>query len=174
MVGLRSGGRPCCASCGVGIRKSLDEEFGAGTQANTRCLKHRTKVKVVIQLNNLYQNGPNGQPYFLKQIKRAILDYEVTHGMCRGVDYEITAIAFGEGAPLALDNNATERQSLENPFQPMVEELMDMGVEFCFCQNTGRRLKVPHKHVLPGFKYVTAGLTAMVDFQTDGYVPLTW
>lgn len=157
---LRAETLPCPAGLVTG--KTLDEEFGVGTQEKTRCLKHRSKLKLVVQPNKLYQHGSSGQPYMLKQMKQALADYEVA------------AIIFGEGAPLALNNDATAPHGTENPFQPLVQELMDMGVGFYFCQNTGGRLKVQSRHVLPGFKYVTSGLTAIVDFQNEGYVPLVW
>ena len=66
-----------------------------------------------------------------------------------------------------------------NNLQPVVEELMDKGVKFYFCMNTLRGLakKLPFvadtedltSRVIPGVEFVTGGLTALADFQKQGY-----
>jgi len=64
-----------------------------------------------------------------------------------------------------------------NKFQSQVEDLMDEGVRFFFCQNTTRGFirngTLPAgdatAQLIDGVEYVTAGVTAISDLQEQGY-----
>jgi intracellular sulfur oxidation DsrE/DsrF family protein len=43
------------------------------------------------------------------------------------------------------------------------------GVKFYFCQNTARSMKVSTDQLIPGVEYVTAGISALADFQSNGW-----
>ena len=107
-------------------------------------------------------------PYALGNIRNILDDYEITHGMKAGRDYEVVAVLHGSGGRLALKGN---------PFASQVEQLMARGVKFYFCQNTTRGFI--RNGILPaynataqlieGMQYTTAGLTSIADFQARGY-----
>lgn len=161
--------------CPVGLVSgmTLDAEFGPGTQELTKCIKTRHQVKMVVQLNQ-------GNGYGLGNIKNIIQDYEITHGMVRGRDYEIVAVIHSGGGVMALKdeglNGAGQPVAGRNPYQGKIEELMAQGVKFYFCQNTTRAYlgtRVPvggaTAELIPGMLYTTAGLTSIADFQVQGY-----
>ena len=64
-----------------------------------------------------------------------------------------------------------------NPFKAQVEALMARGVTFYLCENTVRGLIKAGllqegnvaAGVIPGVKYVTAGLAAISDFEALGW-----
>lgn len=174
--------------CPVGLvsGKTLDDEFGPGTadrpgtQELTKCIKKRHKVKMVVQLNQ-------GNGYGLGNITNIIDDYEITHGMERGRDYEIVAVIHSAGGMMALkDKVSINAQGVEvhrNASQETIKTLMGKGVKFYFCQNTTRAFVrngiLPTyagdanvsatAELIPGMLYTTAGLTSIADFQAQGY-----
>lgn len=161
-------------ACPVGLVTglTLDQEFGAGTSTITHCLERRHKVKLVVQINQFcLDNVPNAQctrPFGLIHLANMIDDYEITHGMVPGRDYEMVAVAHTAGGALMVKGN---------PFELQVQRLMARGVKFYMCQNATRALirsgALPAgdatSHIIGGVEYVTAGVTAVVDFQYQGY-----
>lgn len=175
-------------ACPVGLVKglSLDDEFGPGTQQLTRCLQKRTQVKMVLQINQFKTS--TGAAYGLGNIGNIIDDYEITHGMVRGRDYEIAVVLHGPGGMMALKDTsytggvAPALVSGRNPFEAQVRALMDKGVKFYFCQNTTRAYlnngTLPKYQttgisatgqLIEGMQYTTAGLTSIADFEAAGY-----
>lgn len=169
------------AECPVGLvsNMTLDAEFGPGTQKLTKCITKRSQVKMVVQLNQ-------GNGYGLGNIANIIDDYEITHGMVRGRDYEIVAVIHSGGGSMALTNDGYNGAGLvvtgRNPAQAKIEELMGKGVKFYFCQNTTRAYVkngiLPNfqttghsatEQLIKGMQYTTAGLTSIADFQAAGY-----
>ncbi len=157
--------------CPVGLLngKTLDEEFGPGTQQITRCLEKREDVKVLYQINKACRDEACSRPYALGNIRNAINDYKITHGMALGKGFDIVAIVHSGGAPLVLDNNSSTPSSITNPFQDQMQALLDAGVKVYFCQNTARSKGIVTNQLIPGIKYITAGVTAIADFQLLGY-----
>jgi intracellular sulfur oxidation DsrE/DsrF family protein len=174
--------------CPVGLVKglSLDDEFGPGTQQLTRCLQKRAQVKMVVQINQFKTS--TGAAYGLGNIGNIIDDYEITHGMVRGRDYEIAVVLHGPGGMMALkDTSYTGGASPtlvsgRNPFEGQVRGLMAKGVKFYFCQNTTRAYlsngTLPKyqatgisatAQLIEGMQYTTAGLTSIADFEAAGY-----
>ena len=157
-------------NCPVGLVNglTLDEEFGPGTSEITRCLKSK-RIKVLYQINAACGNAECTKPYSLGNIQNAINDYEITHGLTLGVNFDIVAVAYGAGYRLMTANDALEPFAEENPFQSQVESLLTQGVKFYFCQNTSRSKGIVTANLIPGIKYVTSGVTAITDFQLLGY-----
>ena len=189
---------------------TLDLEFGNGTQDLTTCLSNRKKVQIVMQLNQVCRDSyathpvdndglPTGESskvvnnvatcasnraYALGNIKNMIKDFEYTNGM-EPDDYEIKVVVHSGGGYVLLKdesyNGAGDWVTGRNKFQGQVEELMDMGVEFYFCQNTtrgfirngtlpaGDLMGGATAQLIDGVKYVTAGVTAISDLQEQGY-----
>ena len=164
--------------CPVGLVTglTLDEEFGPGSAEITHCLTQRKKVKLVVQANQFCMDNVSNtectRPYALLNLTKMIEDYEITHGMKPGRDYVMAVIAHTKGGPLMLKDEAI------NPFRSQVENLLQKGVKFYLCQNATRSMidrgLLPHgdatANIIDGVEYVTAGITAVVDFQYQGYV----
>lgn len=164
-------GTVAAADCPVDLvsGKTLDEEFGPGTAELTRCLNNTDDVKVVYQVNTMCKDALCSAPYALGNIKNAVKDYEITHGMVRGEDYQIVAIVHSGGTGLVLNNSAAMPNAINNPFQNAMEELIGMGVKVYYCQNTARKKKVTTDQLISGISFVTSGVTAIADFQLKGY-----
>ena len=172
--------------CPVGLVNglTLDQEFGPGTSMITRCIKKRRHVRVLFQINRFCANSTVDNetmspfkstctsPYALGEMMNVIHDYEITEGM-KPSDFKMIAVAYGKGGFLLLKGN---------PFQAQIEALMKDGVHFYFCQNTARGfikagfLPNPQTTGMPaadglidGVTYVTAGVSAILDFQALGY-----
>ena len=164
--------------CPVGLVNglTLDQEFGEGSAKITHCLSNRTRVKLMIQANQFcmdnVSNAECTRPYALGNLVKIIEDYEITHGMKPGRDYEIAVIAHTAGGPLMISDTS------KNQFAPRVSALLEKGVKFYLCQNAVRAMintgLLPAgdttANIVPGVEYVTAGLTAVADFQYQGYV----
>jgi intracellular sulfur oxidation DsrE/DsrF family protein len=161
-------------TCPVGLVSgmTLDTEFGSGTSAITHCLTRRHDVRLVLQINQYcLDNVPNSQctrPFGLIHLTNMIDDYEITNGMVAGRDYQIVVVAHTAGGALMVKGN---------PFEGQVKTLMARGVKFYICQNATRALirsgVLPPgnatANIIDGVEYVTAGVTAIVDFEARGY-----
>ncbi len=163
--------------CPVGLvnNLTLNEEFGPDTQELTRCNKVRHNVKLLIQINAY---GTDARAYALGNIVNVINDYEITYGMRPGKDYEIVAVVHSGGGPLVIKNGTTGDlvHYVTNTHEAEVEDLIDAGVKFYFCQNTTRSMQKAGSlpadatsTLIPGVQYVTAGIAAIADFQAQGY-----
>ena len=182
--------------CPVGLVSglSLDDEFGPGAQELTRCIKQRHDVKVVVQINQFCQDAAGNanraactRPYALGNINNILNDYEITHGMVPGRDFEVVAVVHSGGGFLTVKdesyNGAGVLLSGRNQFQGQVEALMARGVKFYFCQNTTRAYLnngyLPKyadtglsatDQLIDGMEYTTAGVSAIADLQKLGYL----
>ena len=176
-------------ACPVGLVKglTLDEEFGAGTQELTKCNQVRHDVKLLIQINQYCGNSACTRAYALHNIYNVIADYEVTYGMKPGRDYEIVGIIHSGGGSLAVKDGTTGDgvHVVQNAFEDDVKDLMNKGVKFYFCMNTVRGFQgagrlpadatsalvtsVDDNGVTHSVGYVTAGISALADFQARGY-----
>ncbi len=161
-------------ACPAGLVKglTLDQEFGAGTQENTRCIERRHNLKLVVQINQLNHYGSTTLPYALGNLDNIIADYDITYGLERGRDYEIVAVVTGPAGVMMLNNRAATPNARTNPFQAQVETLISKGVQFHLCQNTARTMSIKNDQLIPGVKFVTAGVSALADFQLKGYTYL--
>ncbi|MFZ0788274.1 MAG: hypothetical protein WAM94_01475, partial [Chromatiaceae bacterium] len=125
-------------------------------------------------------------PYALGNIRNMIDDYEITHGMEQGKDYEIVAVVNCSGGWQMLKNEGLDGNGNpvtgRNQFEGVVSGLIEDGVRFYFCQNTTRSFV--SGNILPtalettdgatgelidGVEYTTAGVTAISDLQSKGY-----
>ena len=179
-------------ACPVGLVNgmTIDEEFGAGVQEKTRCLENRKEVKLVMQVNmacrdttvvwnsdtnsyaleNHARSCGEKRGFGIAQMKNMIADYMVTHGI-DSENLDLNIIVHGGGGTMLMDMPW-------NKLKDEVKGLIAKGVKFHFCMNTVRGmapkmgLTIPQftSKVIPGVTYVTGGLTALGDFQEEGYV----
>jgi len=168
-------------ACPVGLVNglTLDEEFGPGASAITHCVKVRHHLRVAVEINRKCR-GTMGAgrvcdgsgPAALGNMENMIKDYEITNGMKRGLDYEMIAIVHGSGGFLLIKGNEYEAR---------IQNLMQEGVKFYFCQNTARgfiRAGIltqgdATSQLIDGVEYVTAGFTALADKQQQGWSVVT-
>jgi len=174
---------------------AIDAEFGPGAQAITQCLKNRTKVKVVVRVDNAFMTDAFGAarfnaPLFLTNIEKMITEYEITHAMKIGEDIDIRVVFSGTGAVLATTSHsiftgAAMRWNAEiaagkhggspmyvgpeNPYISVVERGLAKGMKFYLCQEASRSLGITMANKIPGINFVPAAHAATADFQMDGY-----
>lgn len=148
---------------------SIDQKFGPGSMDVTRCLSHTKHVKILYQVNTECKNSKCDAPYAVGNIINHINDMEITHGM-DARDYEIVVIVHSAGWKLVLNNNAVEKHAADNPFQAAMESLVARpSVKVLFCQNTANSKGVVKANMIDGIGFVTAGVSAIADLQSDGY-----
>ncbi len=178
----RGGNNACPVGLVAGL--TLDEEFGPGASDLTHCIKRRHHVRVVVEINRACRSATAdmdadgncaGGPAALGNMVNMIKDYEITYGMKQGRDYEMVAVVHGSGGRLLLNNFKP------NGYVSQVQSLMSQGVKFYFCQNTVRGFMHGGligagdavNEVIPGVQFVTAGFTALSDFQAQGWTQVT-
>ncbi len=153
--------------CLPDLAQAIDEEFGPGTAGKTRPLNHTRNVRFLFQVNQLYKDPAQTQPFAVENILNTLSDFE-NHSMGEQ-DYHLVAIVHAEGWPLILDNNATDRHQTVNPFPADMEDLLQRNIRVFFCLNTARKKNVRACQVISGVEFVTSGVTAIADFQAEGY-----
>ena len=146
----------------------LDASYGDGTGLRTRRLSRTRDVKLLFQINQLFKDPQQTQPYGGENILNAIADFG-QHGMTPQ-DFQIVALVHAEGWRQILNNEARPCHEIANPFQREVEQLLAQGVEVYFCLNTARKKNVQAGHVIDGVKFVTSGVTALADLQAEGFI----
>ena len=152
----------------AGDTVSFEDKFGVGTTELMNCLQERDDVRVVMQVNSFVDG--KGRPYGFRNLPNMINDYEITNGM-KSSDYEISVIIHSGGYPFVLDPAApgAHPEAYKNTFAGMVSDLIDRGIKVYFCMNTAAAKGIKTDQMLSGVQYVTAGLTAVADFQEQGY-----
>lgn len=147
-----------------------DNEFGPGSTAITRCLANTSNAnvtKVVIGINWTMKPGTTDKPYGMPNIFKALKDYEVTHGMVAGEDFEVVAVVHSQGWKWVM--NETGGHPGVNPNPDLINDLLARGVKMFICQNTSRKVGIQKADLLEGVGFVTAGITAIMDFRMEGY-----
>ena len=106
----QAGSNEC--SMGYVNNLSLDVEYGPSTQELMRCIERRHNVKEVIQLNQFCQDAAENadraactRPYGRGNIGKLLNDYEVTHGMTTGRDFELVGGLCGRGYLAVKDDS---------------------------------------------------------------------
>ena len=173
---------------------TIDEEFGEGSEAITRCLKKRKNAKVVISINGAHPSDKNGNAQlskarFLSNIEYMRENYEDVHDMKIGEDVKVVAVAASSGAlllttqhpawaraktddsePTCMGNETRfSGKTCPNPFKHLVERAQEIGVKFYLCQMASRVLSIKKPNVIPGVKFVPGAHIAVADYQLLGY-----
>ena len=165
-------------NCPSDIAASVEAEFGSGdgaAAAATRCLENlggRRKVRVVYQVNQECKGydaaGNCTAAYAVGNIINALNDYKM-QGMTNGRNFEIVAIVHGSGWKLILNDSRNKYPGTAAGSSAGVADLLAQGVKVYFCQNTARSKGVVFSDLVPGVEFVTSGVTALADFQIEGY-----
>jgi len=173
---------------------TMDEEFGEGTQAITRCIVKRNRAKVVVSINGAHPSDKNGninlnKARFLSNIEYFRENYEDVHNMKIGQDVTVVAVAGSSGAlllttehpawirakssdiePTCLgDETRFAGKTCVNPFKDLVVRAQEIGVEFYICQMASRTLGIKKPMLVPGVNFVPGAHLAVADFQQIGY-----
>ena len=168
---------PCPVTPYNGVT-SMDEEFGAGTQAITQCVRVRSNAKVVIAVESTHPLDPygivqTGRATYLSNIEKMVRNYEVVHGMTIGKDVDIVVVFSQSGAALATKSHPIFAKSNAgnptNPFISLVQYGMQKGIKFYLCQEASRTLGIKKDNVIDGVNFVAGGHLAVADFQQMGY-----
>ncbi|BAU47537.1 hypothetical protein SVA_0958 [Sulfurifustis variabilis] len=157
---------------------SMDDEFGYGAQAITRCLQVRRHAKVVVSVDHAFFYNAFGQVQtnratFLSNIEHMVRNYENVHGMTIGKDVEVAVVFSESGALLAATQHPAFAQASggnpANPFVHLVEYGLQKGFRFYLCQTAARNLGIDMQKKIEGVRFVPGGHIAVADFQLQGY-----
>lgn len=164
--------RNCVASPwtdAAGNTISVDDKFGAGSAAVTRCLAKPVGSKIVYQLNKFCDDAACTKPYAIGNILNHIRDLEVTHGVSRR-DFAMVVVIHSGAWKQVLDPAKGHPNASENVFAEQVKSLIaHPSVRVLFCQNTANSNKVQLGQMIDGVGFVTAGVSAITDLQRVGY-----
>jgi len=134
---------------------TFQDKFGDGVMESLRCNERRSKVRMVMQVN-AYEQG--GKPYGFRNLPNIINDFEKTHGI---ENWKIAVVVHSGGGDFVLNGNKYE--ALVSGF------VANPNVDVYFCLNTAAAKGWTTDMIIPGVKFVPAGLSAIMDFQYQGY-----
>ncbi len=61
------------------------------------------------------------------------------------------------------------RYGVDNPNYEMVKALMEAGTEIIFCGQSSKSRNFPKEDLIPGCKIALSAMTALIQFQNEGY-----
>ena len=148
---------------------SVDQKFGDGSAAVTRCLAETDAIKVLYQVNTFCEDVACTKPYALGNVLNQITDLEVTHGI-KASQYEIVLVIHAGGWNMVLDPAKGHPDAASNIFSAKVAGLVKRpNVKVLFCQNTASANKITLDQMIAGIGFVTSGVSAITDLQEVGY-----
>ncbi|MBI3776262.1 MAG: DsrE family protein, partial [Gammaproteobacteria bacterium] len=148
---------------------TVDQKFGDGAAAVTRCLAKPKGMKVVYQFNKYCEDTACTKVYAVGNILNHIRDLEVTHGVPAG-EFQMMVIVHAGGWKAVLDPAKGHPNAADNVFADQIKTLIaTRGVKVMFCQNTANSNKVLLSQMLDGVGFVTSGVSALADLQRIGY-----
>ena len=174
------------------LNRTMDEEFGPGTQEITHCLKKRKNARVVVSINAAHPSNKAGvvqteRARFLSNIEYMRENYEDLHRMKIGKDVKVVAVANSSGALLMTTHHPAwmrdkadvndpdcpmkpvAGKTCSNPFRHLVERAQEIGVKFYLCQTASRVIGIKKAYKIEGVDYVPGGHLAVADLQMLGY-----
>lgn len=158
--------------------RTMDNEFGYGSQDMTQCLRVRHHAKVVISVSHPFFFNHKGEyqknrATFLSNLDHLTRNYERVHGMTIGKDVEVVVVLLETGGILASTGHPFFAQVnggvATNPFVQQVQDAQAKGIKFYLCQTAARNLGITRANLLPGIEFVPGGHIAVADFQMQGY-----
>lgn len=83
---------------------------------------------------------------------------------------QVALIVHNKASTDLLNNTQyKERFGTDNPNAPLIKALMESGAEVVFCGQSSMARKVPAEQVLDGVKLSLSAMTALIQFQNQGY-----
>lgn len=168
-------GRGRSADCPYTAMNTMDNEFGAGTSANTTCIAKRHHIRTVINMSSADVNK-TGRAQQLVNVQNVVQNYEGMYGMQIDKDYEIVVVGHGKGGKWLVNDaayNAATGTTAGNPSRALIEQLIAHGIPIYMCQNTMRGNGWKSSDLIPGVREVPAGVAAVIDLGERGYVVVT-
>lgn len=163
----------------LGLSPVAYAEPSDASQNNTKPplqIVHQTGIKVAVQIN-LTDALPNGVSKQVLAAKNLHDQYKAL-GMKQGKDYEIVMVFRGEGAQFLLTDAAYDQKVKQphpkgNPNRAMLDALNKDGVVMYECAVAMKGKGYTPQDLLPYSRIVESGITALVDLQKSGYLPVT-
>ncbi len=137
---------------------TFEDKFGPGVMEGLHCNERRSKVRMVMQVNQYAQGG---KPYGFRNLGNIVKDFEMTHGI---ENWKIAVVVHSGGGNLVLKDSAA------NDYVSDIQEwVAHPNVDVYFCLNTAAAKGWKTDQIIEGVKFVPAGLSAIMDFQYRGY-----
>jgi intracellular sulfur oxidation DsrE/DsrF family protein len=147
--------------------------LGNKTSDVTTCIETQKGVMAAMAWNSsITHKTGNGQQVI--NTRNLMNDWENSYGMEVDEDYEVLAVAYGKGGRWVLNDAAyMAKYGTVNPGTAQVLSLLSRGAKIYMCQNTMKGNKWIAADLIDGVEMVPAGVTALVDFQSQGYIYLS-
>lgn len=97
------------------------------------------------------------------------LNMHAQAGVPAGQLHAVLVVHNAASADLLTDAFYRERFGLDNPNGPMLRTLMDAGVEVILCGQSSMARNIPLEHTVPGVKLALSAMTALIQYQDQGY-----
>lgn len=160
-------------TCPTQAINDMNAEFGVGTSNITTCLQNAKELKMVIAWNSPAVNKRSGagqQPHSTRQM---IQNYTTMYNLSASKHHEMLIVGYGAGGRWLLTDEAYNRTygvTTGNPTRAVMDALLIDGITMYMCQNTMRGNGWTTQDLIPGVEMVPAGVVAVVDFESLGYL----
>lgn len=151
----------------------MNAQFGASTSTLTTCLQNLNKIKVVIAWNDAVLNKRSGAGQQAHSTRQMIQNYTGMYNLEPSRHHDMLVVGYGAGGRWLLNDEAYNRVygvTTGNPTRTAVEYLQTMNIRVFMCQNTMRGNGWVSQDLLPGVEMVPAGVVAVIDFASLGYL----
>lgn len=156
-------------TCSQAAINHADKTFGPGASAKTHCIQHRNAIKTVIAWNeNKVHPSKNGLQVL--NARNVLNDWETNFNLKINHNFDAVIVAYAKGARWAVNNAAYKRKfGTDNPSLKEVKALIKRGVKVYMCQNSMKGQGFKPVDLIEGIEMVPSGVTALIDFQYQGF-----
>lgn len=160
-------------SCPTQAIADMEAEFGAGTSTRTTCLQNTKEIKILLAWNSSVINKRSGAGHQPHSTRQMLQNYTNMYGLSASKARDMIVVGYGPGGRWLLTDDAYNLKygvTTGNPSRTAVEFLLSFGVQVFMCQNTMRGNGWVSADLLPGVEMVPAGVVAVIDFASLGYM----
>jgi len=126
-----------------------------------------TEIKVVFDIMYSPEN-PSSLNTSIETAAR-FLNMHAQHGV--SLDKMKVALVVHNKASKDICTNEAyyDRFGVENPNAEMIDQLLDVGVQFVFCGQSSKSRDFPIEETIDGIQLSLSAMTALIQLQNDGY-----
>lgn len=156
-------------TCSQAAIERANKLFGPGAGEKTTCVQRRDQLKTIIAWNSdTIHPSKNGLQVL--NARNVLNDWESSYDLKINNNFDAIIVAYGKGARWAVNNAAYKRKfGSDNPSIKEVKSLLKRGVKVYMCQNSMKGAGFKPADLVEGIEMVPSGVTALIDFQYQGF-----
>lgn len=142
---------------------------GVPASEKTSCIKNRHNLKAIVAWNSDNVH-PSKNGLQVLNARNILNDWEESYQLKAGKDFDVVIVSYGKGARWAINDAAyKEKFGTDNPSTIIVKSLIERGAKLYMCQNSMKGNGWKTTDLIDGVNMVPSGVTAVIDFQYQGY-----